>query len=149
LKSWFVILYIAYLGLLMKLTTWSTVFKRFVLKYVSIFTFGVFSKSGPTEQQLLQSSFMTRFVARGFKSTGDCGGLDREVVVVVTGPEMGYVTTPVCVVGAANMVLKFRERIPHGVLTPAVAFGMVVDELLVELKGGGVEFKVTRIADRK
>lgn len=80
-------------------------------------------------------------MARGYKHGVIEDKLNREITVVVSGPEMGYVTTPICVITSANMILK-HDNIPFGVLTPAVAFGTVMDEMIAQLSLGGVEFRI-------
>jgi hypothetical protein len=48
---------------------------------------------------------------------------DKEVHVVVSGPEPGYVATPAIFFALAMCVLEERERLPKGgVFTPAAAF---------------------------
>jgi short subunit dehydrogenase-like uncharacterized protein len=51
---------------------------------------------------------------------------------------MGYVTTPICVVNSAIVMLREKDKIPAGVLTPAVAFGAT--SLLDRLQTGGLLF---------
>jgi short subunit dehydrogenase-like uncharacterized protein len=63
-----------------------------------------------------------------------------EIITSVSGPEMGYVTTPICVLGAASMLLLKRDQIPNGVLTPSVAFSNVFSSLLARLESSGIKF---------
>lgn len=65
---------------------------------------------------------------------------DCQIVTKVTGPEAGYVATPICMVQAAMVILE--ETLPNsgGVLTPAAAF--TGTSLIDRLNENGVMFSV-------
>lgn len=76
------------------------------------------------------------------------GTPNREIVVQASGPEMGYVTTPICAIASAKMFLgSTKDRIPYGVLTPASAFSNVTEQYFASLKADGVEFSVVSKRD--
>ncbi len=67
---------------------------------------------------------------------------DVEVTVRVSGPEPGYVATPLLLLGAAATLLAERDTLPvrGGVLTPAAAFRG--SGLIQRLNALGVAFDV-------
>lgn len=116
-------------------------------KYPKFFSFGFFSHEGPTRKQMLGSSFSFQFQGAGYSECAlKSGNLpaepDGEIVTKVTGPEAGYVATPICLVQAALVVLE--ETLPNsgGVLTPAAAFAGT--SLIDRLEEHGVKFSVIR-----
>ena len=62
--------------------------------------------------------------------------------IQVSGPEPGYVTTPICMVAAALTVLEESQAIPlnGGVLTPGSAFKRT--SLIERLRQRGMKFVV-------
>lgn len=62
--------------------------------------------------------------------------------IKVSGPEPGYVTTPICMVAAALTVLEESQAIPlnGGVLTPGSAFKRT--SLIERLRQRGMKFVV-------
>ncbi|KAK3092294.1 hypothetical protein FSP39_000907 [Pinctada imbricata] len=72
-----------------------------------------------------QTSFSMTFVAKGWKSNGDQDSRPDTInVTKLVGPEPGYVTTPICFVQAAVVLLKEGNKLPAdgGVYTPGSAF---------------------------
>ncbi|CAG8549898.1 8762_t:CDS:2 [Funneliformis mosseae] len=135
--------------------------KNLLLKYPRFFTFGLFSKDGPTLEQIQQCGFYHRFYAKGIstkrlnteemdlisspeqrKGSSILHNLqpDVEIVTEIKGPEAGYVTTPITVVQCAYTLLKEKEKIPKGVCTPSIAFGKT--SLFQRLNENGIEFNV-------
>ncbi|KAL1925336.1 uncharacterized protein VTP21DRAFT_219 [Calcarisporiella thermophila] len=112
--------------------------RKLLLKHPRLFTHGVFSREGPTQKQLEDTSFTSRFYVKGFSK--DPNHLDRSVTVEVRGPEMGYITTPKCVVQAAYVVLTEKDKVPNGVLTPAAAFAKT--SLIERLQQHGLTFEI-------
>lgn len=115
--------------------------RALLLRYPRIFSLGMVSHQGPTQAQLDASSFATTLVARGYSAEAvkSGSGPDTRAVVRVRGPEIGYVSTPLLFVTVARTMLKQREKVVAGVLTPAAALGQtsLVDELN---RGGKVRF---------
>ncbi|KAG0380327.1 hypothetical protein BGX24_009005 [Mortierella sp. AD032] len=122
--------------------------RRFLLKHPRLFTLGTFSHEGPTKQQLAETSFSETFYAQGYsKELRDKHPNleelrrvqpDVSLVTSVSGPEPGYVATPKLVVQAAYALLQQKEKIPNGVLTPAVAFARTT--LIDRLQEQGIVF---------
>lgn len=137
--------YIFYLGLLLQFMTRFSKTRNLLIQYPEIFTLGIFKKSGPNALQLSQSSFETKFLSSGYKLPRQ-NNKESPVTMVtkVVGPEMGYITTPICVVNCAYTFLNEKQRgvLPNGVLTPASAFANVADDLIQRLSSRGVQFIV-------
>ncbi|GFO29898.1 saccharopine dehydrogenase oxidoreductase [Plakobranchus ocellatus] len=119
-----------------------------LLKFPNIFTFGTFRKGGPTKEQIDGCSFAMTFVGHGFDSTENVKpGVkpNRCVVAKLTGPEPGYVTTPICMVQCGVVILKEAESMQHkgGVLTAGAAFSGT--KLLERLDKHNI--KITTISD--
>ncbi|KAG0059185.1 hypothetical protein BGZ89_000590 [Linnemannia elongata] len=122
--------------------------RRFLLKHPRLFTLGVFSHEGPTKQQLAETSFSETFYAQGYSkelrdkhpNPEDLRRVQPDVSLVtsVSGPEPGYVATPKMVVQAAYTLLRQKEKVPNGVLTPAVAFART--DLIDRLQEQGIVF---------
>jgi len=116
-------------------------------KYPKFFTFGFFSHEGPTREQMEESSFSFLFQGAGFsENAAQSGSLptkpDGQIVTKVTGPEPGYVATPICIVQAALVILEDTLPNSGGVLTPAAAF--TGTSLIDRLNEHGVKFSVVR-----
>ncbi|KAJ7337116.1 hypothetical protein OS493_009968 [Desmophyllum pertusum] len=116
-------------------------------KYPKFFSFGLFSHEGPTKEQMDESSFSFAFHGAGYSQKAVQSGTlpakpDGQIEIKVTGPEMGYVATPICIVQAALVILE--ETMPNsgGVLTPAAAFAGT--SLIDRLNENGVKFSVVR-----
>ncbi|KAF9919449.1 hypothetical protein FBU30_011024 [Linnemannia zychae] len=122
--------------------------RRFLLKHPRFFTMGIFSHEGPTKQQLAETSFSHTFYAKGISkelldqlnNPTDLTRVSPDVSLVtsVSGPEPGYVATPKLVVQAAYAILQQKDKIPNGVLTPAVAFART--NLIDRLQEQGIVF---------
>lgn len=69
---------------------------------------------------------------------------DRVVHTVVSGPEPGYVATPVFVVAAALQILDDRRALQHagGVFTAGALFYPVRAALITRLQRSGIDIGV-------
>lgn len=92
--------------------------RSLLLNYPSIFSAGLVSHAGPTPEQLAASSFTSTLVARGHTkplldgaTQGSRMGPDVRVTTRVTGPEVGYVSTPICYITAARVILNERKKV--------------------------------------
>lgn len=66
---------------------------------------------------------------------------DKEIVTRISGPEIGYLTTPIVLIQAALVMSDERKRLPKGgVLTPGVVFGGT--DYLQRLQKNGISFDV-------
>ncbi|KAJ8637441.1 hypothetical protein MRB53_011708 [Persea americana] len=95
-----------------------------LLKYPEIFTLGMFRKTGPTEEEVNSATF---------KFT--------EIITRVSGPEIGYVTTPIILLQCALILLGERDKLPQGgVLTPGIVF--CPTDLQNRLQQNGISFDI-------
>jgi len=95
-------------------------------KYPGFFSFGTFTKDGPTMKQVEEGSFCIVFHGKGYKeepkSRTTAGKPDQSMSLKFSGPEAGYIFTSTCVVAAAKTILDDKLINEGGVLTPATAF---------------------------
>lgn len=139
-KSTFVMLGVA--GMLLGILSSFSFGRKLLLSFPSIFTFGVFSHKGPSQEQLDGTSFRMEFVAQGYDGAPSAGEKPTKVLKgCVRGPEPGYVATPIIVSQCALTLLDERAKIKQrGVLTTATAFR---DTSLIErLDGAGIKFEL-------
>ncbi|KOM56562.1 hypothetical protein LR48_Vigan10g245400 [Vigna angularis] len=116
-----------------------------LLKYPSIFTFGGFSKNGPSEEEIASASFKMWFIGDGFSNERLAAEgkkkPDMEIITRVMGPEMGYVSTPIILIQCALILHSQRENLPKGgVYTPGIVFGAT--DLQERLQQNGISFHV-------
>lgn len=116
-----------------------------LLKFPSIFSLGWFRKRGPSEDEVESASFKMWFIGHGFSdsslvSQGNAKP-DMEIITRVTGPEIGYIATPIILIQCALIVLSQREILPKGgVFPPGIVFGAT--ELQQRLQENGISFDV-------
>ncbi|KAL9427255.1 hypothetical protein AB3S75_029447 [Citrus x aurantiifolia] len=116
-----------------------------LLKFPSIFSLGWFRKRGPSEDEVESASFKMWFIGHGFSdsslvSQGNAKP-DMEIITRVTGPEIGYIATPIILMQCALIVLSQREILPKGgVFPPGIVFGAT--ELQQTLQENGISFDV-------
>jgi len=123
--------------------------KKHVLEHPGFWTAGVFSHDGPSEEQMAKTSFSMTFHASGFTkesaAAGEISGTpDVKVVTRVSGPEPGYVATPIFVVAAALTCIEDHKKMgPGGVKTPSMAFkGTGYRQKLIKR---GIKFEVLEV----
>ncbi|KAK3127597.1 hypothetical protein QOZ80_7AG0575500 [Eleusine coracana subsp. coracana] len=119
--------------------------RSLLLKYPEFFTLGMFRKKGPTEEEVESASFKMWFVGRGFSDVAHASERgskpDKEIITKVSGPEVGYITTPIVLVQCALVLLSQRGNLPKGgVYTPAAIFGPT--DLQRRLQENGLSFEV-------
>uniref|UniRef100_A0A670IEI1 Saccharopine dehydrogenase-like oxidoreductase n=1 Tax=Podarcis muralis TaxID=64176 RepID=A0A670IEI1_PODMU len=88
--------------------------RKLLLKYPEFFSGGHFTKEGPTEKQMEQSSFEMTFFGEGYRTQDDLqlGKPNVKICTQVKGPEAGYVATPIAMVQAAVALLKDKPSLP-------------------------------------
>jgi short subunit dehydrogenase-like uncharacterized protein len=117
--------------------------RRFLLEYPELCTGGMFGKTGPTEEQIKTCGFISHFFVTGYRhnktdSEPDFGGRFR-----VSGPEIGYATTSICVAESALTLLRDKSSsklVSSGVMTPGAAFAKT--DLIEHLQKGGLKFEM-------
>ena len=90
----------------------------FFLQFPKVFSFGVFDHDGPTKAEMDVTSFAITLAGKGWSEKlaepTDSHSKDPEnkIVVKVSGPEPGYVATPICMVQAALVMLREADKLP-------------------------------------
>lgn len=110
--------------------------KKLLLKYPSFFTFGLFSHKGPTDEQKKSTSFSMNFFA-----IGKLNNQDKKVKVSISGPEPGYVSTPIIFMTLVFAFLGNKCNRSGGVQTPAIAFYHQKD-IFKKLEEAGIQFHI-------
>lgn len=118
--------------------------RNLLIKHPEFFSFGTFSKAGPTRKQMEASSFQVSFYGEGYSEGQDPsqGKPNGKIRTVVQGPECGYVATPIAMVQAALTILNESTALPKkgGVYTPGAAFAKTT--MITRLNKHGVQFSV-------
>ncbi|PSC70768.1 saccharopine dehydrogenase-like oxidoreductase [Micractinium conductrix] len=97
--------------------------RRVLLQYPRMFSYGMFSHEGPSEQQMAETTFRFTNIAKGYsagapQSPGE--EPDVEIITRISGPEPGYIACSIFIVQAAVTLLEERDKLPApGVHTPA------------------------------
>ncbi|XP_005349035.1 saccharopine dehydrogenase-like oxidoreductase [Microtus ochrogaster] len=118
--------------------------RHLLVKFPWLFSFGYFSKQGPTQKQMDSSSFTMTFFGQGYSHgfSTDKNKPNIRICTQVKGPEAGYVATPIAMVQAAMTLLNDASDLPKGggVFTPGAAFSRT--KLIDRLNQHGIEFSV-------
>lgn len=136
---------VAVMGLFLGLFAMFSFGRSLLLKFPELFSLGLFRKTGPTEEEVKSATFKMWFVGRGYSdsSVASQGRIkpDTEIITRVSGPEVGYVTTPIILVQCALVVLSQRQNLPKGgVFPPGIIFGPT--DLQERLQENGMSFEL-------
>ncbi|KAI5101946.1 saccharopine dehydrogenase a [Silurus meridionalis] len=135
---------ILFAGLIFSLLVKFSFGRSLLIKFPEFFSFGYFSKAGPTRKQMEGSSFRFAFFGEGYTEGQDPsqGKPNAKIRTLVQGPEAGYVATPIAMVQAALTILNEPESLPKkgGVYTPGAAFARTT--LIERLEKHGIHFSV-------
>ncbi|XP_078430245.1 saccharopine dehydrogenase [Wolffia australiana] len=134
------ILPVIFTGISIGLLSGFSLGRSLLLKFPGFFSLGGFSKTGPSEEEVSSASFKMWFVGHGYADGGSPSTKpDMEIVTRVSGPEVGYITTPIVLLQCALIVLGKRERLPRGgVYPPGIVFGHT--DLRQRLQENGISF---------
>lgn len=122
---------------------------RWLLRtFPRLFSGGMFSHKGPTEQQIEQTSTSFTFVGSGYPSKVSDPEAEHEdepterIVTRVSTPEPAYVATSICLVQCGYVLLAEADKLPKGggVLTPGAAFAKT--NLIERLDEHGIKFSL-------
>jgi len=122
-----IILFGFFVGLMAKFS----IGRSLIMRYPGFFTAGKFKHGGPSKKQMENGGFKITIVGKGWKehlADPDAqheSAPDQKIVTSVTGPEAGYVTTPICMVQCALTLLKEvkSDKVSGGVYTTSSIFG--------------------------
>ncbi|KAK9956665.1 hypothetical protein ABG768_014384 [Culter alburnus] len=113
-------------------------------QFPGFFSFGLFSKIGPSRKQMDGTSFCLRFMGEGYTTGQDPsqGKPNATINTEITGPEPGYIATPITMVQAAITLLNEPHSLPNkgGVFTPGSAFARTT--LIDRLNKHGIQFSL-------
>ncbi|KAI4877710.1 hypothetical protein NFI96_031905 [Prochilodus magdalenae] len=144
-------------GLMFWLMSKFSIGRSLLIQYPEIFSFGMFSKAGPSKKQACAfnrknknlpemegTSFCLSFFGEGYSEGQDPSQSkpDAAITTQIKGPEPGYVATPITMVQAAITLLTEPQSLPvrGGVYTPGSAFARTT--LIERLNKHGVQFCV-------
>jgi len=121
--------------------------RKLLENYPKIFSFGVFDHEGPSRQQMDGTSFTLTLAGKGWEEKLSeptdvyVNDPTKELTVRVSGPEPGYVATPIFMVQSALVVLREAEKLPPGggVYAPGAAFAKTT--LIERLTKRGIVFE--------
>uniref|UniRef100_A0A671WS63 Saccharopine dehydrogenase-like oxidoreductase n=1 Tax=Sparus aurata TaxID=8175 RepID=A0A671WS63_SPAAU len=118
--------------------------RKLLTMFPSFFSFGMFSKSGPTTKQIEDTCFSLTFFGEGYSESTDPsqGRPNAKICTQVVGAEPGYVVTVSTLVQAAVTLLDELHSLPRrgGVYTPGAAFYKT--SLIDRLQNHSVKFSV-------
>uniref|UniRef100_A0A665WBF3 Saccharopine dehydrogenase-like oxidoreductase n=1 Tax=Echeneis naucrates TaxID=173247 RepID=A0A665WBF3_ECHNA len=118
--------------------------RKLLTRFPSFFSFGLFSKAGPTMKQIEDTCFSLTFFGEGYSEGTDPseGTPNAKICTQVIGAEPGYVATVSAVVQAAVTVLNEVHSLPRrgGVYTPGAAFYKT--SLIDRLQNHSIKFSV-------
>lgn len=113
-------------GLLFWLLVKFSLGRKLLTTFPSFFSFGLFTKSGPSQKQIEDTCFSLTFFGEGYSEGTDpsAGRPNATICTRVAGAEPGYVATVSAIVQAAMTLLHERHSLPRrgGVYTPGAAF---------------------------
>ncbi|KAM7395788.1 hypothetical protein PAMA_007191 [Pampus argenteus] len=118
--------------------------RKLLTTFPWIFSFGLFSKSGPTMKQIEDTCFSLTFFGDGYSEGADPsqGRPDSKICTQIVGAEPGYVATVSAMVQAAVTLLNELHSLPRrgGVFTPGAAFYKT--GLIDRLQNHSIKFSV-------
>ncbi|NWX91104.1 SCPDL oxidoreductase, partial [Nothoprocta pentlandii] len=131
-------------GLLFLLLVKFSLGRKLLIKYPEFFSAGRFTKKGPTQKQMDETSFTMTFFGEGYSEGQDPqkGKPNVKICTQVKGPEPGYIATPIAMVQAGVALLEEAACLPAqgGVYSPGAAFSKT--KLIERLNKRGLEFSV-------
>ncbi|XP_033503910.1 saccharopine dehydrogenase-like oxidoreductase [Epinephelus lanceolatus] len=118
--------------------------RKILTTFPSLFSFGLFTKSGPTMKQIEDTCFSLTFFGEGYSEGTDPtqGQPNSKICTQVIGAEPGYVATVSAMVQAAVTLLNELHSLPRrgGVYTPGSAFYKT--SLIDRLQSHSIKFSV-------
>lgn len=119
--------------------------RQLLLAHPKLFSGGMFSHTGPSEETMRNTWFSIVFRASGWSAAQKLAaneGPDMELTTRVTASNPGYGATCVAVLLAARTLLEEADRVPvrGGVLAPGATFAKTT--MIERLQANGFEFEV-------
>uniref|UniRef100_A0A3P8Y2I9 Saccharopine dehydrogenase-like oxidoreductase n=1 Tax=Esox lucius TaxID=8010 RepID=A0A3P8Y2I9_ESOLU len=121
--------------------------RKLLITFPEIFSFGMFTKSGPSRKQMEGTSFRLTFFGEGYAEGTEPsqGRPNARICTQIHGAEPGYVATSVTMVQAAITVLNEPQFLPvkGGVYSPGAVFAKTT--LIHRLNKHGLVFTLPYI----
>jgi len=122
--------------------------RKLLETYPKLFSFGVFDHKGPSKEQMDETSFSLTLAGKGWEDKMSeptdvyVDDPTKQMVARVSGPEPGYVATPIFMVQSALVVLREAGKLPlgGGVYAPGAAFAKTT--LIERLTRRGITFEI-------
>lgn len=148
--SWLMVFGLGLMGLMFGTLATFTFGRKWLRDYPHVFSCGVVTKTGPTRQQVRESSFQMTLIGRGWSDqlaspTDEPEEPPKKIIEVkVSGPEAAYDATAIFMVQSAVVILQETDRIPFagGVITPGMAFRNT--SLVDRLRRHSISFDVVK-----
>jgi len=153
IKSLFAVIAVGIFGLVFLLLSKFRFGRKLLLKYPRVFSGGLASHEGPSEEQMKNSYFDLTLFGEGWKeklaepTDQHDSPPNKHIAVKVSGKDLGYGMTCTILLLAAVTVLRESDKMPGrgGVYTPGVAFART--SLLEELDKHGTKFEVLSLTE--
>lgn len=147
-ESFFKTLTIALVGVIFGLMVKTSITRRLLLNYPSLFSFGLVSHEGPSDEARANTFFHMTFHGVGWSDKKEdaedkhSGPPNKVMITKLTGQDPGYGFTTIALVLSAVTILKEADKMPStgGVYPPGAAFAKT--SLLTELKNHGMQVEV-------
>ncbi|KAJ3607228.1 hypothetical protein NHX12_026740 [Muraenolepis orangiensis] len=100
--------------------------RKLLTTFPSFFSFGMFTKEGPSLKQMEDTSFCMTFFGEGYSEGKDPsqGRPDTKICTQVIGADPGYVATPAAMVQAAITVLSELHSLPKRLVCLSVCLSV-------------------------
>lgn len=146
-KSYYTFLLFAVFGKMMEVLAQYAWGRTLLLRFPGFFSFGIFSRAGPTQRQMDETKFQMDFFGDGYSQGPSSASQapDKQVHCRVRGPEPGYIATPILLVHSALTLLEERNGCKQvcgegGVFTAGSLFSNT--SLTDRLHKAGITFQV-------
>ena len=151
LKSVMLLPFLALAGLTLLILSKFEMGRSLLLKYPSFFSFGMFSKTGPSKEEIQNSSFTMTLIGKGWdssslsKSSEPTSPPDKTIVGEIKAPNAAYEATSIFLIQSGITILEEAEKMPYsgGVLTPGYAFKNT--SLRHRLKRHSISFEIKKM----
>lgn len=140
-------LMVALIGVIFGLMVKTSITRRLLLNYPKLFSLGLVSHEGPSEDTRLNTYFQTTFHGEGWDTPQSADSSPSELpksvmITKLSGHDPGYSFTCTALVLSAITVLKESDKMPGsgGVFPPGAAFAKTT--LLEELQKHGLKVEI-------
>lgn len=90
--------------------------RKLLTSYPEYFTFGAFSRQGPSRQQIDETQFEMLIKGKGWANVSGenepTTPFDKRMTLRISAPDPAYRATSICIVQAGLTILKERDQMP-------------------------------------